>query len=54
MVAVQDGTCYTTALIKKRYVLKTVTKRFMLLNGTFFILYNECTKPWISWALDLT
>jgi hypothetical protein len=45
----QNGT------VTKQYVLQTVgdtkryvTKQYMLLNGTFFIPYYECTKRWIS------
>jgi hypothetical protein len=57
----QNGTCYTTVRITKRYSYKTVcvtkqyvTKRYILQNVTFFLLYYECNIPRISWPFVLT
>jgi hypothetical protein len=52
----QNSMCYKTVTLQNgtRYKTVHVTKRYMLQNGTFFILYYECTNPWISWAFVLT
>ncbi len=48
---VKDGMCYTTVHYKTVTVTEQyITKRYMLKNGTFFILCYEDTNPWISWA----
>jgi hypothetical protein len=41
MVHTQNDMCYKMVFVTKWYI----TKQYMLLNDTFFILYYECTKP---------